>query len=357
MVGVGALLVLLGLVTYSSRPDAAAGIAQEKTASTEDADRSRPIHARPLLPRFTASGAVASETADAARSPAVSREDCERTCGVSCVDGPDGRPQCPKVCTTDDQCDSGALCLPVRAGGAVKRCTVSDCAGPGGADDCGPGLSCRYTGRLEGGVYRCLPVGPGQVGEGCFGSSTAGLCAKGLRCVLGTCQPDSCGSDSDCQKGFRCRPVAGGDGHHKCFPGCSADEDCPSGELCVQAGVTSLCTKARDTCLKTGCPAGLVCHIESLSTVNLRTSCRRPCDPGQPGNACGPEAEQVCAGTDFWNQQRNVPGVCFQKCLPSDSNTCPKNYVCRMVQEGGGRCFLRPSGPAGAAETANPNAK
>jgi hypothetical protein len=359
VVGVGVLLALLVLARATPHSDAARHPEIEPAAADRVQAPERGARRPPIRPRFIATTevAVTPTPAPAAAGPPMDREQCERSCGAACVAGPAGQPECPKLCATDDESESGALCLPVRANGklgSTRRCILSECSGSAASDECGPGMACQYTGRMEGGVYRCLPVGGRTLGQTCSGNSAANLCGRGLRCVLGTCQPESCVTDTDCQKGYRCRVLAGGDNHKKCFPGCRVDGDCPPDQSCVQAGATSLCTPSKDTCLKSGCPDGLVCHIERMTTADLRTLCRPPCDPEKPDRACGPDAEAFCVRADFWNEQRNVRGVCFKRCVPGDPASCPKNQACRISQQGP-RCFALPSAPAESSPSSSAN--
>jgi hypothetical protein len=106
-------------------------------------------------------------------------------------------------------------------------------------------------------------------------------CPPGQRCVDGMCVP-LCTTDEDCPPGFQCL-----DG--MCVPHCTADEDCPPDFRCVDGMCIPPCTADED------CPPGQECEDGACipvaqcgnGVVEPGEACDgdEPCDPGSPGGA------------------------------------------------------------------------
>jgi hypothetical protein len=90
-----------------------------------------------------------------------------------------------------------------------------------------------------------------------------GSCPTGSTCVefedASTACMDSCADDGLCRPGYRCLSEGGAE---ICYPGCSADLDCPAGKICYEKGfcVTEACSPG--SCAQGWFCAGGVCMLE-----------------------------------------------------------------------------------------------
>jgi len=125
---------------------------------------------------------------------------------------------CAVGCRQDSDCGSGEIC---HASACVERCQTAGCpldsyCTPEGACEAG----CGGAGQAAGMTSRC------QVGEACvpYDSYARWDCAQS--CLGWTCNGSSA-------QPFTCFFPDGGDIHGaQCRETCSADADCPSGQVC-----------------------------------------------------------------------------------------------------------------------------
>lgn len=158
------------------------------------------------------------------------------------------------ICTADRQCayafdcSAGEGCCPTDVC-TERACIEGACAEPdfdcrnndgGAVDCCEEGLTCQPDGSCA-----CVPTCNGTCGgpDGCGG--TCG-CAPGYNCngegecyLCGTCNSPF----AACGPGGACRSHCDVNGNLVCVgarpcdsPSCSANSDCPAGEVCFQAG-------------------------------------------------------------------------------------------------------------------------
>jgi hypothetical protein len=276
---------------------------------------------------------VGEEVADASQ--------CERMCGGRCLTGANGTLHCPRVCLRDDDCDAESLCVSL---GGNSRCLRSECSAVGADAECGPGKTCLYSGRLEGGIFRCVATGSRKAGEFCALGSAAGeqqRCGSGQTCSNGVCMPASCQRKDDCPKGSICASMAGGPEQKQCVPFCASDEDCPPTQPCNHlpsgSGICAQSSKAE--CLRAGCPAGQTCMLDHPAAWDLQATCRPSCSaPSAGGSAAagGCPAGQHCA------DERSSPGRggCVVDCKVG-RGSCPPGQACVQDATGGFGCRLR----------------
>jgi len=98
---------------------------------------------------------------------------------------------------------------------------------------------------------------------------------------------EPCTKDSDCELGYICKPLGGG--QKGCVPGCREDPDCPTGQICengscvkkcrdCQAGQKPVCYKRHDrcpggTCTEFKCCSGCVCECRGWDCVWMKDYC------------------------------------------------------------------------------------
>jgi hypothetical protein len=169
--------------------------------------------------------------------------------GQACVRGACVKPSCAVPEATEKACGPGEECI-------EERCVAANCQ-----PSCGPNEYC-----LQQPVPVCMPIVRKKIGEGC---STDADCETALLCIgrdalrltegslRGVCSRACC-KDSECT-GPEETCFASGSGTRACLPRtraanstaagvkpivCSAIEDCPSGQVCAPALVTSTTTSA-----------------------------------------------------------------------------------------------------------------
>lgn len=311
------LVVARGRLTASSSARATAatnGASPSLTAQTQ--------HAPVVAPPPPVVGGQSSPAATPTKS------ECDQACGigVECRFDDHGV-ACPKQCLSSNDCSPTELCEVFvdqdDHDRFVKRCVGSNCGGFGDKDNCGAHATCVFTGRLEGGVFRCEPAGTRTKGRTCVAAtdSTGGVCAKGLTCADGVCVPAICDSDAECPQGTYCRGIAAGT-YKGCVPGCTADEDCPSGQRCATTrwGPRCLDRTSPAVCLETGCPEGSACVVEFVSP--LRASCHK---------ACTDSNDSGCAKNEFCGVLGDKH-YCIRHCRTTAD--CPNENSCIDFPDG-----------------------
>lgn len=265
----------------------------------------------------TAAAPVRSESGTTSSATVPTAAECDQACGlgVECRFDDRGGIACPKECSSSADCAATELCRvfvsPDDHDHAFKRCVGSNCNGLGDKDNCGEHATCVFSGRLEGGVFRCEPAGTRTKGQTCTDAvdSTAGLCAKGLSCVDGLCAPTSCQSDAECPKGTRCHGVAAGT-HKECAADCATDEECPTGDRCATTRWGRRCVDRADpaSCLESGCSAGLSCVVEFMAP--LRASCHKACAASNDASCAKNEFCAVLGGDHYCVRKCRVAADC-----------------------------------------------
>lgn len=223
---------------------------------------------------------------------------------------------------------------------AEPVCVDSDCVTD---EQCEQGYTCQAL-KTEGQgpiVRLCMRDGVRQEGEQCLDlpHSKEEACAPGLRCFRGWCgRPCLMENPGLCPAGFFCADdVAGA----VCLPRCDA-QSCPGGKQCVRfdkAGVPSIsaCVVVHGPqCQQTPCPEGQECILSQTMDKELEVSrpdevwmtCRQRC--GKNGPAC------PAGFTCFLKSCRrlcepNEPGTCGpqERCdhnNPKDPSTCRFDY-------------------------------
>lgn len=317
-----------------------------------------------------------------------------------CSGGSSGSPGNPNViaCVSTDNCPPGFVCF-----GTICAPADAPCGG------CPAGKACDAAARVC--RTRCTAdtncARPGQcdTSTGTCRGEPSGTCTPscdaGLVCVAGTCAPDACRADTDCEAGAACSAAVGA-APRTCTPkSCAADAACGAGARCdTQAALCrSLCTGDGDcrdgrVCVRGACaPPPAECAVDydcagrricdALKQCSVGPACARDdtCGAGRrclpetgrctyagcadnrdctAGQVCNPttracEAERVadggpcvdtpqCNGGSLCND-----GTCRKACDPAivpERNGCPAGFGCALIRSGGdsgrGRCL--PSG-------------
>lgn len=273
--------------------------------------------------------------ADDDRGPLRDSDACRNACGSECWERDSGQLECPPTCLADAECPVGTSCVLAEedaVGGRYRRCLASNCAGD---QDCAPEQTCRFQGRQKSGAWRCEPAGGRQVSQTCttVRHEPQSACAHGLVCVRGRCAPTECSGSEDCPPGTTCAPVAGA-GHMMCAPTCASSADCMAGDVCVSTGAVYQCVpEVAVGCLRSGCPDGTACHIDSDLAWDFRTSCRRLCSPGK---ASGCDAGERCRKAPRMVSLAHTH-YCDADCARSGAS-CPDGFECIVSASGSGRC-------------------
>jgi Cys-rich repeat protein len=229
------------------------------------------------------------------------------------------QPGARDVCTADSDCAAGQSCV-----GGVCEATPVTCDQAGGkcfaltanGVQCAVGYAANGTaGMCAVGAGCCTPVQPGP----CVADAD---CAAGESCVAGTCVPGTtceaaggkCGSLTAngvvCDAGYVADGTAG-----TCAPGggccvqtqpvCTADRECPAGQVCQNGLCVAVCLCASNA----DCPQGALCKN---CQCELGCSTDRDCAAGQ-----------TC-----------VNGVCKATCV---AKTCADlGYSCGTQSDGCG---------------------
>jgi len=257
------------------------------------------------------------------------REDCEHTVCLVCVDGECTKP--PQICQGDDDCCVGfhcnfGTCIPDGEGCKsdddckdpdFPRCRDGECMPECVSDaDCGGGQECRDN--------KC-------VSPGC----TIETCPQGQWCNpdagpggVGECQ-DGCDQNSDCEAGQQCNY----DTHvcvEDCCGGCNENQYCDTVE-CV----------CKDKCeTNDDCPEDWECDTQSGQC--------QPAGAGQEGDPCTVDAEcdtdqgLLCDDCDMCSNPPETQ-TCLYDC--SGSYSCPRiDLTCqpRGFGSGGLRLLCMP---------------
>ena len=296
-------------------------------------------------------------------------DSCEEGKEPGCVDGLIcDKSECKSKCTTDFDCDKGEECNTTT--GACQTAQKED-AGPvdegpgqGIGEDCNPKkcnseLTCvKWTdnaskcwktctenkdcadGRVCSGGY-CVPTG-----EKCQYDTPGGKltipCYTGLECVLtgpveGVCS-QTCTKDEDCLTGESCVEQTNGKktcgkAGDKAGPGqaCGTIDgkkvDCVDGYGCVEKGLgstdkvcTKTCTKSEDCQWPKFCQSNF-CVDGNVGTVKLGEVCSTKSD--------ATEAEKCAAGHYcFVVKQGETSGICLRDCTDARADQCPTGTEC-----------------------------
>lgn len=269
--------------------------------------------------------------------------------------GGDEQPSDVKLCSGDDGCSFGSVCL------ASGECGTASC------DFCGSGQVCV---TLEDGTQTCsVPQ-----------CDTAADCTSPEQCVAGVCTEATCSTKEDCDAGKICNQLTS-----TCIDppeACANDQQCAAGEVCItdmgvcvigcaddaSCGEGNICEESSRVCTSgcrddEGCPEGQTCGADSKCTAVPITSCDQvTCTPTQRCNPANNfQCEDTCT-TDA-GQPNSCPdgavcntntGVCgsANECPGEDPNQCDGNAnspfwnttLCACVectdnsQCGGGAC-------------------
>jgi hypothetical protein len=313
-----------------------------------------------------------------------------------CISADDGFPggYCSAFCGSDEDCPSGAICLPVSR---TESICLDVCDPDAAMRDCRAGYGCADSFELPAPVclpgctddtdcpmgLQCDPAG-GGTGEGACFDPSASLgdeceseteCPSGAFCYGegfagwpgGSCISFGCDveMDSGCDGDAHCIPSTMGGG--LCFDGCTTSDDCrPSyacegtaafpGRLICQPACTdsSVCSEERV------CNPGLGTCDEPFDVSDLGRACARmrdacdggtcirEADSGFPGSYCiyvgcdneAPDAMDGCPGDGICIDGAGGAGICIDGCtMPSD---CRAGYSCRAEfddADGGTGCF------------------
>ncbi len=205
--------------------------------------------------------------------------DCESPLGCFIL-GPSRKFLClDSTCMTDQQCDEGFSCVPVKLASGKALLRICSLMGE----------------RTEGEQCMVLPL----VRED--------GCARGLLCQGRCGRPCRLDDPSTCPDGFFCSE--GREGPPSCLPTCKG-RPCPEDLKCLKRGKgASVCGRVLgDDCRKTPCPKGQLCRMlePPRRPWELRTECRqlcgkeRPCPEGsfcldyECRKSCDPQAAGSC---------------------------------------------------------------
>jgi hypothetical protein len=191
------------------------------------------------------------------------------------------------TCLLQCNCMPAFTCLD--AGGPLPGCPAAQCDG-------GPRPQCCHSPSDCQAGDECVPPGVILCGGGV---PVGGACTTSAECVTGLCQ------DGICQE-------PGG------LPGCAADSDCPSGEVCgvgacqVVPSCLPVCRSDSDCLVDQACDQAGHCAA-------------RPC----PDGACPPGF--MCQATPGGAQCQRLPCI--------TDNDCPDGYCVNQLGGGAGGCY------------------
>ncbi len=322
-------------------------------------------------------------------------------CGTStdkCVTDPNlGQKFCGKSCSTNADCPTDASCQSI---GGVKTCwpTVATCnqllgCNPDSGQSCSADSDCtqgtdQICDKTAGHCVARVPSCPyGMVCDQSTSQCTAACttdndCASDPKCQGGPCRcTDSqcvpiavCKTNTDCASGKVC-VITPGATTGECGPGCSADSDCPVGQVCNQSAgrgyCTAGCTTNADCPLESNCIAS---HCEATDTTGNVNYCQvtevcqtcelcsadsngrtQSCKPvgntycqtcSAPDNGCATvNANQYCCDTNF--SAGTVTGILGQDC--SGGRSCPKGFNCVDIATASGTVLAHNCFPSGTA--------
>lgn len=293
---------------------------------------------------------------------------CRETCtagscpaGFECFNG-----NCFPICTDEDDCPEGHICLgggvcfPIydcvdkdscaedpandryECFGGICRPVCDAVVNPDGDNGCPSGMDC-----FDGLCYEkctdtkecpeghqcvnglCLPILACDADD-CPGNDCK--CPTNFECVEGVCRrictPSDCpGDDCECPEGTKCY-------FGNCYPICTADGDCPEGHQCI-GGICLPDFKCGDD---DDCPGDMEC-VDGF--------CRAACTPGAypenteddscpPGFSCfGDHCFPKCTSDDMCPEGSYcIGGICVPQleCTPTEcpdgACECPAGFVC-----------------------------
>lgn len=213
---------------------------------------------------------------------------------------------CSAGCADNDECEPGALCLPLPGGGrCFLRCSTDEetpCHGRGT-------LTCNVSSGAINGFCQPLCNSDADCGERICAAFPDGLCidpvpcASDADCETGTCDEDRqicfpaapCALDSDCggaricntETGTCARPLSVAAGGL-----CAVDADCP-GDVCLPTATAGFCSAECALGTPIGCElygTGSFCLLRAApppSTAGLCVGlCNVPADCATPGFRC-----------------------------------------------------------------------
>ncbi len=230
----------------------------------------------------------------------LSDEDC--LTGYTC--GPDGKctdclPNCEGRCCGDDGC--GGTCADL-CGDTGQSCDTDNCQCQG---ECQPDCAGR-----ECGPDKCL----GTCGPGCAEDET---------CSDGICQQLGCSGDEQCQPGQICLD-------NTCTNGCRGDRDCPQDQFCLaDEPPNGKCVACRDDA---DCPDGNVC-----SDGQCRFFCAEDTDcPAEQHCELATGACVECTS----NEHCDLGQICLSSCVDgcATDRDCPDGTVCDPEAGEHGQC-------------------
>ncbi len=168
---------------------------------------------------------------------------------------------------------------------------------------------------LESADCDCQPLGRGEC-EGGF-ECRSGLCAW-------TCEPPACSADRDCPVGEVCEPVGDCTSERACVPGCHGSSECAPGQLCSQPA-----------CLTCPCPG--TCITAPACSADAECPRGSVCEPSPEGARCIPGCrdDAGCAEDEacVWGECPTCEDCpCAGRCQPTEacgsSSDCPRGSIC-----------------------------
>lgn len=299
----------------------------------------------------------------------LNRKFCGTACGVDA--------DCPRGATCQAKGDAGTQCWPYRTStGQLATCNnFSGCVPDSlhtcnNSDDCGDATQrCdTATGKCVA-VQQVCPFGTTCdprlklcVAE-CLADEDCGDAR--LRCVNRVCEAvTACATDADCAADKSCA-VAPGAPMGECRPSCSADAECPLGQVCLPNGTRSSCQPGCSS--NAGCALNMRCNATSHQcegpTVNGKRICQgtsacnscelcdgvaNECQVANTGfphcAACSGATE--CAGGTCVALPVTLPdggtgagaSVCAKFCGPGQQE-CPQGFACLTLTTGQSACI------------------
>ena len=266
----------------------------------------------------------------------VNNHGCDMAAGEVCFATADGMGQCiplcgatfpcplgficwngvciPASCTNDAECPGTDICLMDRNG--VRHCVPEDSCTVGAK--CAAAETCADNVALPDGIGTCLPA-----------DCPTTPCANGWWCDAGTCKPQTCNVDADCNGTDVCLADSNGLYHCVSAGSCIVNSNfCAAGEVCVAAHglpdgvgmcVSTLCGAANP------CPPGSICVNGAciIPACSTNADCAYGLCVGGVCVTCDPNVNDGCnMATEMCHATTDGMGVC----LPSVCNTtddCP----------------------------------
>lgn len=260
-------------------------------------------------------------------------------------------------CRGDMDCDGeGASCLTDFPGG---YCT-SLCDG----EECAAGATCIVVDRM--GTSLCL--------DSCDPGASDDECRAGYGCATEAgfvCLP-GCEDDDDCEIGV-CDPNGGFNGEGSCYDpdaeagdACAQDEECPSGNFCLDLPGGYCASFGCDVESNTGCGAGTQClprgrrfgacflgcvedsecrdgyECQDSATHPGRTTCQPEFNAANLGTICSADRGDCTGGACLTEGDSGFPDsycVAIGCEVGAATSDCPGDGVCVASTTGGGLCL------------------